>query len=114
MLLLLRRMQSTASCVMRCGPVLRITVQARPGAKKNSIDEVTAEYVGIHIAARPQEGAANQELCEFVAEVLGLRRREVAISPASAKSRSKVLEVSSSTLSAEAVLTALQRASTRP
>ena len=114
MLFHIRAMQASFSCVTRAGPVLRVTVQARPGAKKNSIDEVTQEYVGVHVAAKPQEGAANKELCEFLSEVFGVRKRDVAVAPFSAKSRQKVIEVTTDDISPEQALASLHRLSTRP
>lgn len=63
----------------------------------------------LHVAidARPVEGQANAGIVEYVAEVLGLKRRDVALA-AGDKSREKVLAVSG--LSAEGALQRLRAA----
>lgn len=103
-------MQASFSCITRHGAVLRLSIQVRPGAKCNSIDEITTEYIGVHVAAKAQEGAANKELCEYLAEVLGVRKREVSVTSATAKSRRKVVEVETEEVSTDMVMAALQRA----
>jgi len=103
-------MQASFSCITRHGPVLRLSIQVRPGAKRNSIDEITPDYIGVHVAAKAQEGAANKELCEYLAEVLGVRKREVGVSNATAKSRRKVVEVETEGISTDMAMSALQRA----
>jgi uncharacterized protein YggU (UPF0235/DUF167 family) len=54
-----------------------------------SIDD---EAVGIQINAPPREGAANEALLEFVAEVVGVKRSKTTLG-AGGKSRAKVVEV---------------------
>ena len=39
--------------------------------------DISSEAVGVKIAAAPVDGAANSELCRYLAQVLGLRKSEV-------------------------------------
>lgn len=103
-------MQASFSAITRQGSILRICIQVRPGAKRNSIDEVTPDYIGVHVAARAQEGAANKELCDYLAEVLGVRKREVTVSNATVKSRRKVVQVQTEEISTDMAMMAVQRA----
>ncbi|PAV77528.1 hypothetical protein WR25_02553 [Diploscapter pachys] len=53
--------------------VLRI--HAKPGAKISAVTDVGESEIGVAIAAPPREGAANEELVEFIGKLLGLRKR---------------------------------------
>eukprot|EP01122_Echinamoeba_exundans_P011569 TRINITY_DN463_c0_g1_i1.p1 TRINITY_DN463_c0_g1~~TRINITY_DN463_c0_g1_i1.p1 ORF type:complete len:162 (-),score=29.09 TRINITY_DN463_c0_g1_i1:391-876(-) len=72
---------------------IRIIIQAKPGAKQNGITHIDNENVGIQIAAPPREGAANEELIEYLSDVLGIKKRSIQFE-AGSTSRSKVLIVS--------------------
>ncbi|KAE8617944.1 hypothetical protein XENTR_v10009231 [Xenopus tropicalis] len=68
------------------GPVSRdktgsviISIHAKPGAKQNAITDVTADAVGVAIAAPPTEGEANAELCRYLSKVLVLKKSEVSL-----------------------------------
>ena len=39
--------------------------------------DISSEGVGVKIVAAPVDGAANSELCRYLAQVLGLRKSEV-------------------------------------
>lgn len=97
------------------GPVSRdksgavtITVHAKPGSKHSGITEVSAEAVGVAIAAPPTDGEANTELIRFLSEVLGLKKSQIALDKGS-RSRDKLIRVDSS-LSLEEVLQRLKQA----
>ncbi len=47
----------------------------------------------VSVNAPAREGEANKAVTEYVASVLGLKKHQVALSRASAKSREKVLSV---------------------
>uniref|UniRef100_A0A1I7XPU5 UPF0235 protein C15orf40 homolog n=1 Tax=Heterorhabditis bacteriophora TaxID=37862 RepID=A0A1I7XPU5_HETBA len=85
--------------------VLRI--HAKPGARLNAITDVSESEVGVAIAAPPREGQANEELLHFIGRILGLRKNEVDFDKG-AKSRSKVLLISSNRISVEQVMTKLK------
>ena len=63
------------------------------GAKQNSIVRIEDGAVTVQIAARAVDGAANAELIEYVAEVIGTRRQTLSI-VSGQQSRQKVLLLS--------------------
>ncbi|XP_037622380.1 UPF0235 protein C15orf40 homolog [Sebastes umbrosus] len=85
-----------------------ITVHAKPGSKHSGITDVSAEAVGVSIAAPPTDGEANTELIRFLAEVLELKKSHISLDKGS-RSRDKLIKVDSS-LSPEEVLRRLRQA----
>jgi uncharacterized protein (TIGR00251 family) len=69
---------------------VEITVHIQPGASRSEVAGEHGEALKVRIAARPVEGAANAALLEFMAQCLGVARREVRIVRGE-KSRHKVL-----------------------
>uniref|UniRef100_A0A8B9HZK8 CO040 protein n=1 Tax=Anser brachyrhynchus TaxID=132585 RepID=A0A8B9HZK8_9AVES len=55
-------------------------------------EDVTAEAVGVAIAAPPSEGEANAELCRYLSKVLGVKKSEVILEKGG-KSRDKVVKI---------------------
>ncbi|XP_044211916.1 UPF0235 protein C15orf40 homolog [Thunnus albacares] len=107
--------QPAAAQAEASGPVTRdksgavaITVHAKPGSKHSGITEVSAEAVGVAIAAPPTDGEANTELIRYLAEVLGLKKSHISLDKGS-RSRDKLIRVDSS-LSPEEVLQRLREA----
>eukprot|EP00667_Euglena_gracilis_P025618 EG_transcript_30171 len=80
------------ACIRQVGPKVAITIQAKPNAKVSAVGAHDEEALSVAIAAPPREGEANATLCEYIAEVLGLKRRQVSLDRGS-KSRHKVLLV---------------------
>lgn len=70
-----------------------LAVHVQPGAGKAEIVGAHGEALKIRLTARPVEGAANTALITFIADTLGLARREVRILRGE-KSRQKVVRVS--------------------
>ncbi|KAK2539462.1 hypothetical protein Q9966_005179 [Columba livia] len=54
--------------------------------------DVTAEAVGVAIAAPPSEGEANAELCRYLSKVLEVKKSEVTLDKGG-KSRDKVVKI---------------------
>ncbi|POI33417.1 hypothetical protein CIB84_002830 [Bambusicola thoracicus] len=54
--------------------------------------DVTAEAVGVAIAAPPSEGEANAELCRYLSKVLGVKKSDVILEKGG-KSRDKVVKI---------------------
>jgi uncharacterized protein (TIGR00251 family) len=54
-----------------------ISVRAMPNAPRSEVTGIVEDAVKIRIKAPPVEGKANKALVEFLAEALGLRRRDV-------------------------------------
>ena len=50
-----------------------INVRATPGARTNSVTSIDGDALRIKVAAPPVEGKANEALCRFIAELLGIR-----------------------------------------
>ena len=67
-------------------------VRVQPGARRTGFAGWFGEHPKIAVAAPPVEGAANTALIEFVAQALGVRRRDVRIAIGTA-SRTKRLEI---------------------
>ncbi|KAK1264353.1 hypothetical protein QJS04_geneDACA008622 [Acorus gramineus] len=69
-----------------------ITVHAKPGSKIATITDFGDESVGVQIDAPARDGEANAALIEYMASVLGVKRRQVSIGSGS-KSREKIVLV---------------------
>lgn len=67
-------------------------VHAQPGARRTQVAGLHGEALKVRIAAPALEDRANEALIAFVAERLGIARREVALA-SGAKSREKRLEI---------------------
>lgn len=67
----------------------------QPGARKSEVSGLHGEALKIRIAAPALEDRANEALLAFIAERLGVARREVSIA-AGAKSREKRVRVAAS------------------
>ncbi|KAG7232211.1 hypothetical protein INR49_009404 [Caranx melampygus] len=97
------------------GPVTRdksgavtIMIHAKPGSKHNGITDISAEAVGVAIAAPPTDGEANAELVRYLAQVLDLKKSQVSLDKGS-RSRDKLIRLDSS-VSPEEVLRRLRQA----
>ena len=56
-----------------------VPVRVVPRAGRTELDGVVDGALRVRLAAAPVEGAANRELCEYLAGVLDLRKRDVVI-----------------------------------
>jgi len=74
---------------------LLIDVHAQPGAKRTEVAGTHAEALKIRVAAPPLEDRANEALIAFIAERLGVARRDVTL-VSGARSRSKRFAVATS------------------
>ncbi|KAM9271040.1 UPF0235 protein C15orf40 homolog [Cariama cristata] len=71
---------------------VRLAVRAKPGSRCSAVTDVTAEAVGVAIAAPPSEGEANAELCRYLSKVLEVKKSEVILEKGG-KSREKVVKI---------------------
>lgn len=86
-------------------------VRVQPGARRTGFAGWFGEHPKIAIAAPPVEGAANAVLIDFVAQALGVRRRDVRVAIGGA-SRTKRLEIDG--LDDAAIVAAVSVANPRP
>jgi len=70
----------------------RVRLRIVPNAKRSEIVGRHGEAIKIKVAAPALEGRANEALLEFLADVLGVPKREVQL-VSGEKSRDKVIEV---------------------
>jgi uncharacterized protein (TIGR00251 family) len=70
----------------------RIAIKAIPNAPRNEFVGWLGETLKVKVHAPAVEGRANDALCEFLAEVLGLPKRAVSLSRGE-KSRQKLVQI---------------------
>lgn len=73
-----------------------------------SYSDISADGVGVQIAAPAREGEANEELVRYLAELLNVRKRSISLDKGS-KSRQKVVAIDSAEISVEQVRERLSR-----
>ena len=74
-----------------------LVVKATPNAPRNAVAGWLGDALKVKVRAPALEGRANKELCAFLADELGLRRRDVIVARGST-SRQKVLRIEGLTL----------------
>ncbi len=82
---------------------VRIQVHVQPRASRTEVVGLHGDALKIRLAAPPVDGAANQALIEFLADKLGVPRRNVRL-VAGVSARRKVVEVEGSTPAAAATV----------
>ena len=75
------------------GDGTRVALRVQPRASRNELAGVHGDSLKVRLAAPPVDGAANEALVRFLAEVLGLPRAAVTL-VAGLSSRSKAVQVS--------------------
>lgn len=90
-----------AISVNKSGEIV-LRIHAKPGAKQNSITDVTVEAIGVQIAAPPIDGEANTELIKFMSKALQVRKSDLSLDRGS-KSREKILILAKNTMDVERV-----------
>ncbi|XP_051484069.1 UPF0235 protein C15orf40 homolog [Apus apus] len=86
---------------------VRVAVRAKPGSRCSAVTavkeerwrqgvqrarDVTAESVGVAVAAPPSDGEANAELCRYLSKVLDVKKSEVVLEKGG-KSREKLVKI---------------------
>lgn len=71
---------------------VRVSVHVQPRAARSEIVGEHGDAVKVRLAAPPVEGAANDELCRFIAKTVGVPASRVAV-VSGAGSRQKVIEI---------------------
>jgi len=65
------------SWIVQTGKGVMVTVHATPRASRNQVQGLHGEALKVRLQAPPVDGKANDSLIRFVAEVLGIPRRDV-------------------------------------
>lgn len=73
-----------------------------------SYSDISADGVGVQIAAPAREGEANEELVRYLAEVLNVRKRSVSLDKGS-KSRQKLVVIDTAEITVEQIRERLSR-----
>ncbi|OWA53388.1 putative UPF0235 protein C15orf40-like protein [Hypsibius exemplaris] len=81
---------SPAAVKLTANGSIAISIHAKPNAKESSIAGLSDAAVEVQISAPPKDGEANSELVRFMADILGLKKSQVALDKGS-KSREKVV-----------------------
>ncbi|CAB3408732.1 unnamed protein product [Caenorhabditis bovis] len=84
-----------------------LRIHAKPGAKKSSVVAINDEDIDVAIGAAPREGAANEELISYLMSVLSVRKNEIQFDKG-AKSRSKIVLISTTRLNFDEILNKLK------
>ena len=82
---------------MATGVTCKLAIKAIPNAPRNAVVGWLGEALKVKVHAPALEGRANDELCEFIADELGLPRRAVTVALGD-KSRQKLLQIDGLTL----------------
>jgi uncharacterized protein len=75
----------------------KLAIKAIPNAPRNAVAGWLGDALKVKVHAPALEGRANDELCEFIADTLGLPRRAVTVALGD-KSRQKLLHIDGLTL----------------
>jgi uncharacterized protein (TIGR00251 family) len=71
---------------------VRLSIRVQPRASTNEVVGIHGDALRVRLTAPPVEGAANDALVGFLAQSLGISRRDVTI-VAGSSSRSKIVEL---------------------
>ncbi|HEX4950349.1 MAG TPA: DUF167 domain-containing protein [Blastocatellia bacterium] len=81
--------------MIRCtetGTALTFTVRAQPRAARSAVAGEVEGALKIKVAAPPVEGAANEELIRFLAQVFAVPRRAITIQ-SGATAKNKIIRI---------------------
>jgi uncharacterized protein (TIGR00251 family) len=82
---------------MTTAPSCKLPIKAIPNAPRSAVVGWLGDALKVKVHAPALEGRANDELCEFIADTLGLPRRAVTVALGD-KSRQKLLLIAGLTL----------------
>jgi uncharacterized protein (TIGR00251 family) len=87
----------------RDGDVVTLTLHVQPGAKRSEIAGLHGTALKLRLAAPPIEGKANEALLRFLSGVFAVPLRNIELKQG-AQSRHKVIRITASLISPEALL----------
>ncbi len=82
---------------MAAAPTCRLALKVIPNAPRNAVAGWLGDALKVKVHAPALEGRANEELCVFLADALGLPKRAVALLQGE-KSRQKLVQIDGLTL----------------
>ena len=74
-----------------CAGGTRISIQARPGAKKNEVKGKQNGALKVFVTQAPEKGKANKVICEVLAKSLKLKKSQVELVSGETSSHKKFL-----------------------
>jgi uncharacterized protein (TIGR00251 family) len=66
-------------CVRLSGANLVLAIKAVPGSSRSQLAGVQNGRLRVKIAAAPEDGKANTELCSFLAKLLGCPKKDISL-----------------------------------
>ena len=79
-----------APCIRVAETQLLLDIKAVPGSSRSQVAGLSGNRLRIRIAAPPEDGKANAELCAFLAKALGCAKKDIRVA-AGEKSRLKTI-----------------------
>jgi uncharacterized protein (TIGR00251 family) len=79
-------------CVRLSDNQLFLNIKAVPGSSKSALAGISGDRLRVKIAAAPEDGRANGELCAFLSKLLGCAKKDIRIA-AGEKSKLKTLSL---------------------
>jgi uncharacterized protein (TIGR00251 family) len=79
------------------GNYIYVDIKAVPGASKSGIEDVKDGRLKVKVAAAPENGKANSELCSILAKALKLPKRDIVLESGE-KSRLKTVRLPAAAL----------------
>lgn len=87
----------------RDGDAVTLTLHVQPGAKRSEVTGLHGDTLKVRLAAPPVEGKANKALLRFLSEAFEVPLRNIELKQG-AQSRHKVIRITASPVSPEALL----------
>jgi len=69
-----------------------LQILAKPNSSVSSISSIDEEEIGVHIAAKAQDGKANSQLISFMAEIIRIKKSSISL-VSGQKSKNKILKI---------------------
>ena len=80
------------NCISIARNYIFLNIKVVPGASKSELGEVKDGRLKVRIAAVPEDGKANRELCSFLSKILELPKKDIVLETGE-KSREKTLRL---------------------
>ena len=71
---------------------MRINIKVHARSKRESVSELPDGSYKVEVKAPPVDGAANEAICELLADYFGVHKRDVSV-VSGAKKKKKIVEI---------------------